>query len=89
MLIFSTGALIVPFRKLVSCAPHSTTRTCSFHSVWLLRTSFLETDIKEMVVEAKLQAVIVELLDVIYVERLTLIIMLNYYAPINSPKCLS
>jgi hypothetical protein len=75
MLSFSTGALIVPSRKPVSCAPHSTPRTCAFQSIWLVRTSFSEMGIKEMVIEVELEGTIVQLLDVIYVEGLALITM--------------
>jgi hypothetical protein len=72
MLSFS-AALMVPSRNPASFAPRSTARTCAFQSIWLVHTSFSETSIKEMVIEAELEVIIVEPLDAIYVKGLTLI----------------
>jgi hypothetical protein len=55
MLSFYAGALMVPSRNPASCMA----RTCAFQSVWLVRTSFSETGMKEIVVEAKLEVTIV------------------------------
>jgi hypothetical protein len=59
ILIFDVSAGFVPSRNPVSCAPRRMVRTCSFHTMWLLHTSFSETGIKAMIVTVELEAAIV------------------------------